>query len=171
MELRSQISLFTLCKYIASFSEGGQRNSVPTCRKSHDVSSPPYANFFQVETTLNSTLILADARPNQSGNYTCQPAGAVGAHIQVFVSEGESTSLCGNKFAYLAFFLFQIACPSLCSAPTPKSPPPPPPPRRPTPPPPPPPPPTSSTSSPQGWHPPPQSSPNGPPCPSCQSSP
>ena len=39
--------------------------------------------------TLNSTLTLSDARPEHSGNYTCQPENAVGASIQIFVSEGE----------------------------------------------------------------------------------
>eukprot|EP00095_Tigriopus_kingsejongensis_P011330 maker-scaffold195_size270011-snap-gene-1.16 protein:Tk11330 transcript:maker-scaffold195_size270011-snap-gene-1.16-mRNA-1 annotation:"hypothetical protein KGM_18218" len=35
----------------------------------------------------NSTLIIRNADPSQSGNFTCQPSNALGASIQVFVSE------------------------------------------------------------------------------------
>lgn len=35
----------------------------------------------------NSTLVIRNADPSQSGNYTCQPSNAIGASIQVFVSE------------------------------------------------------------------------------------
>ena len=37
----------------------------------------------------NSTLSIRNANPGHSGNYTCQPSNAIGASIQVFVSEGE----------------------------------------------------------------------------------
>ena len=40
-----------------------------------------------LETT--SKLILRNAAPGDSGNYTCQPSNARGASIHVFVSEGD----------------------------------------------------------------------------------
>ena len=43
-----------------------------------------------METT--SRLILRNAAPGDSGNYTCQPSNAQSASIHVFVSEGDFSS-------------------------------------------------------------------------------
>ena len=50
-----------------------------------------------LETT--SKLILRNAAPGDSGNYTCQPSNAGSASIHVFVSEGEFFS----KFRGLSY--------------------------------------------------------------------
>ena len=49
----------------------------------------------------NSTLTVLQAAPSHSGNYTCQPSNAIGASIQVFVSEGESF---GSRGAHLVVY-------------------------------------------------------------------
>ena len=44
----------------------------------------------RVETrSTRSVLVIKNAEPSHSGNYTCQPSNARGASITVFVSEGE----------------------------------------------------------------------------------
>ena len=60
---------------------GGQRSG------GHGVSVLTRKSEDGLETT--SELILRNAAPGDSGNYTCQPSNAGSASIHVFVSEGD----------------------------------------------------------------------------------
>lgn len=58
----------------------------------------------------NSTLVIRNADPSQSGNYTCQPSNAIGASIQVFVSEGASTIELHNRRPFCGLFGTKLWC-------------------------------------------------------------
>ena len=46
-----------------------------------------------VDQSTKSRLIITEANPQDSGNYTCKPSNAVPASIQVFVSKNRGNQL------------------------------------------------------------------------------
>ena len=53
--------------------------------------------------STKSRLIINEANPGDSGNYTCKPSNAVAASIQVFVSK--------NRGKEIHYFVFPYAIP------------------------------------------------------------